>query len=153
MSCRCCALTAALPSRSSSGMLLGMGWKTFYKSKVSRLGFVLSMFWLACSFAKVVLSPEAFGMVWTTFYRSLVIRLGHVLSMFWRACCFANVFLPRHAFGNGLDDFLQVLGEQPGPCSANVLACLQLCPGGPSGLELEVSFLNWKGWIYDCTIV
>ena len=72
------------------------------------------MFWLACSFAKVVLSGMPLGMLWTTFYRSWVTRPGHFLSKFLFACSFAKLVLSRHAFEDGLDEFLQVLGDRPG---------------------------------------
>ena len=70
-------------------------------------------------------------MVCATFYRSKVTRPGNVLSMFRLACSFAKVALRRHAFGDGLDNFLLVMGDQAGPCSIDVLACLLLCQGGP----------------------
>ena len=92
-----------------------------------RPGHVLSMFWLVCSFAKLVLSRHVLAGWFGRFvYRSLVTRPGHVLSMFWLACSFANVVLSRHVFGDVLDDFLQVLGDQAPPCYVDALACLQL---------------------------
>ena len=99
-------------------------WTTFYRSRVTRPGHVLSKFWLACRFDKLILSRHAFGSGLYAFYRSWVTRQGHVLSMFWLACSFAKVILSRHAFGNDLDNFLQVVRDHARTCSVDVLACL-----------------------------
>ena len=125
------ALPAALPRWSSPGMLLEMVWMTFYRSWATRLGHVLSMFWLACSFAEVVFSWHTFGDGLDDFFKVLGVQAGRSSVDFWVACSFAKVVLSRHAFEDGLEDFLQVLGDEVGPCSVDVLACMQLCRGGP----------------------
>ena len=112
----------------------------FYRSWVTRLG--------SCSVDILPCLPLCPGgplqacfwmMAWMTFHRSWLTTPGHVLSIFCLACRFAKLILSRPAFGDGLDDFLQA-----GPCSVDVLSCLQLCQGGP----LQAFFWRWFGRLF-----